>query len=432
MRVFKQLRTLAQDRRDARTSGVSLARLQQERLVALVVRADREVAFWRRRISEAGVDPEEIRSAADLAQLPILKRRELQEAPIGELLSDQVDRTRCVRVTTGGSSGRPLEVHRTRDDATRLNMSWLRPLLAHGLRPWHRRFEVSGVHNVPTGASGWQRLGMWRREVATVFSPPSAWVERLGQVRPDYLWGYGSAIKSLAQYVHDRAIDVPRVKGVFAVSDSTDDRGRDLVRRVFGCEIIDMYGATETGCIAWQCPVCRRYRVNADNVLVEVLRDGTPAAPGEFGSVVVTPLFSRAMPLIRYDLGDLAVVGEPTACSTGLPHLERLEGREDEALCLPSGNTLAPMFFDNVLKHFVEIRAWRAEQSRDLSVRLSVVAGSGYGEGVKSDLLRRIADNLPEALELEIEDVDEIEPDPSGKRRAVVTEAIPQKASERR
>ena len=105
-------------------------------------------------------------------------------------------------------------------------------------------------------------------------------------------------------------------------------RTRELCRSAFGAEIADTYGAQEAGHIAAQCPDCGDYHLSADASVIEILRDdGSPAAAGETGRVIVTPLHNYAMPLVRYELGDYAEVGTSApACERTLPTLRRNSG----------------------------------------------------------------------------------------------------------
>src|SRR5439155_11007545 len=100
--------------------------------------------------------------------------------------------------------------------------------------------------------------------------------------------------------VQDRGIEL-KFERLFSFAAVLDQETRDLCRSAFGAEIADTYGTQEVGHIAAQCPACGDYHISAETVVVEVLRDdGSPAAPGEVGRVIVKPLYGSAMPLIRY------------------------------------------------------------------------------------------------------------------------------------
>src|SRR5207249_8973126 len=99
---------------------------------------------------------------------------------------------------------------------------------------------------------------------------------------------------------------------------------RALIEAQFGCKVFDKYGAREFSGMAHQCDAHRGYHVNAESYIVEVVRDGRPAAEGEVGMVLVTDLNNRCVPMIRYQLGDLAVATSRVCpCGRGLPMIER-------------------------------------------------------------------------------------------------------------
>ena len=103
---------------------------------------------------------------------------------------------------------------------------------------------------------------------------------------------------------------------------------RDVCRRVFGAEIIDLYSSKEGGHIAHRCPTGSGYHINSERILVELLDDdGHPVPVGQRGRVVITPFHSTAQPLIRYDQGDLATFGEMCSCGRHLPLISSLDGR---------------------------------------------------------------------------------------------------------
>ena len=204
-----------------------------------------------------------------------------------------------------GSTGAPWEILYSRLDSSIANISWLRPQLAHGFYPWHRRFEISGPHNVNQPKRWYQRAGLLRRDGVSIFEEPAAWLSELASRRPDVVWGYSGSLRILARVIVDQGGLAHNPKLVFGVSDLLDDEGRALIAKAFGSKLIDLYGSAETGCLAWQCPTCPGYHLNSDTVITEFLSGAEPAPPGTAGRVVVTNLHSFGMPMIRYELGDI-------------------------------------------------------------------------------------------------------------------------------
>ena len=127
--------------------------------------------------------------------------------------------------------------------------------------------------------------------------------------------------------------------------------------------------------IALQCPEHPHYHVQAESLLVEVLgSDGAPCGPGETGRLVVTPLNNFATPLIRYEIGDYAEVGEACSCGRGLPVLNRILGRVRNMATLPSGETFWPRFYSDDLAKVAPIRQVQLvpRSVHDIDVRLVV------------------------------------------------------------
>src|SRR5262249_17522788 len=145
---------------------------------------------------------------------------------------------------------------------------------------------------------------------------------------PAYLAPVSGIIKDLALTLQRRGIEL-KFELLFSCAAPVDSELRALCRSVFGAEIADTYGAREAGHLAAQCPSCG---------------DGSPAASGETGRVVVTPLYNYAMPLIRYELGDYAEVGgtEPP-CGIKLPTLRRILGRHRNLFRFRDGTRVWPV-----------------------------------------------------------------------------------------
>lgn len=119
--------------------------------------------------------------------------------------------------------------------------------------------------------------------------------------------------------------------------------GRNLLERVFGARVFPLYSSKEGHKMAHPCPTGGRYHVNAEIVLVEVVDEaGTPCAAGETGRVIITPFFSTAQPIIRYEQGDFAIAGPVCACGRNLPVLADVVGRIKHLFALPGGIRVVP------------------------------------------------------------------------------------------
>jgi phenylacetate-CoA ligase len=170
----------------------------------------------------------------------------------------------------------------------------------------------------------------------------------LHRLRPDYLYVNGVVARQLALAQLDGDFPPIQIEQLLTVSDRIDPQLRELVREVFGARIIDRYSSEEFGYIALQCPVHDHLHVCSPSLIVEVVDDdGNACDVGVPGRVLVTSLHNFAMPLIRYDIGDIAEFGEP--CDTGLnwPVLNQVSGRIRDSITSPEGESYLVTFFDS-------------------------------------------------------------------------------------
>ncbi|OQY69874.1 MAG: hypothetical protein B6D47_08425, partial [Rhodocyclaceae bacterium UTPRO2] len=162
---------------------------------------------------------------------------------------------------------------------------------------------------------------------------------------PDYLITHASNLLALAQTSLARGVQLPRLRQARSYSEALRPDLREAVRAAWGVGVADAYSCEEAGYIALQCPLHEHYHVQAENLIVEILDEaGRPCGPGETGRVVLTPLHNFAMPLIRYEIGDYAEVGNPCDCGRGLPVISRIHGRRRNMIVLPDGRRHWPSF----------------------------------------------------------------------------------------
>jgi phenylacetate-CoA ligase len=173
-------------------------------------------------------------------------------------------------------------------------------------------------------------------------------LDKLHTLRPDYLYvnGVVSRQLALAQLESDR--EPIKIEQLLTVSDRIDPQLRTLVKEVFGARIVDRYSSEEFGYIAFQCPVHDHLHACSPSLIVEVVdENGIGCEVGVPGRVLVTSLHNFAMPLIRYDIGDIAELGEPCDAGINWPVLNQVNGRLRDSVTLPNGEFRLVTFFDS-------------------------------------------------------------------------------------
>ena len=299
---------------------------------------------------------------------------------------------------------------------------------------WHpydftRRFaSIRRVHGLPYEYPHGRHLTRWDDTATFPFATGHAIVlsiessiaqqaEWLGRVNPDYLMTYPSNLRYLAAHCHAHGIAVPRLEHVTSFGEVLSDETREECRRAWDVPVIDCYSAQEVGPIALQCPDSEVYHVQSEAIFVEVINDaGEPCRAGETGRVLLTPLYNYAMPLLRYEIGDHAVVGAPCACGRGLPVLTRILGRERNALLVGRrGERYWPAFGSRKLRALAPVVQHQLVQTSMTRLEARLVTERPLTPDEESSLRAHILASLPTRYELVMKYYDEIPRNSSGK-----------------
>ena len=196
---------------------------------------------------------------------------------------------------------------------------------------------------------------------------------------------------------------------------------REILEETFRGKVFDRYGCREVSVIASECEYHSGLHVNADALIVEV--EPAPNLPAGMGRVLVTDLLNRSMPLIRYEIGDLASLDSDMRCPCGrsLPLIGNIQGRTSDFLRLPSGRMIAGPSLALLAADMNDVRQVQFIQADPAHVTLKVVAGNGYCQRTEEELRRRMQPYLEQESSLTIVTADSIPSEPSGKYRFVKT-----------
>jgi phenylacetate-CoA ligase len=414
-----------------------LAGRQWRDLARLLEHARKEVPFYARCFAEQGLAPAELARARDLTPLPVVDRVQMMAEP--ELFQARRRAPGTFAKATGGTSGRPLRfLVDPLSDQWRLAVS-RRGYAWAGCRPGGRQVHLWSGDLIPPGRMARLKRGLHRALQGQVYVDsfhlgPAEMDRALALIsgwRPATLVAFTSAAEMLARHARGRRWRAPAsLRAVITGAESLYAHQRQLLEEVFACPVFETYGSREFMLIAGECALHQGLHVSEENLFVELLKDGRPAAPGEVGEVVVTDLHNFAQPFIRYRNGDLAVWAEGACpCGRGLKRLARLEGRILEVLRSPGGRELTGTFFPHLLKDFPAIRAYQVEQDRLDHLVIRLVLAQPLAQADQARILGLVAEALP-GLRPEIRLVDEIPLTAGGKRRVTIGLATPAEAAE--
>ena len=401
-------------------SPEDIAELQRRELSAMVRHAYERVPYYHDLFGSVGAKPADIRTAEDLRRIPITTRATIQSLPPEAIVARGTELGACKEITTAGSSGAPLCVVLRHSDSSFYDMVWARAALANGQK-LRDRVACLKFHVPPR--RWFERLGIWRKDIVSLALPAERQVDELVRCRPDVLRANAYQLVELAERLLRAGVGTVRPRLVFSMGSVLDEASRRLVARAFGGEVFDFYGATELGCIAWECREHDGYHINADTVFVEFVTPNGPAAPGEMGRVVCTGLHAFGMPFIRYDLGDVAVPDERRcACGRGLPMMRRIVGRADDFFVARDGTVRSPSIIVNRVKLIPGIARFHLTQRRDRRILARIVPADGFGDAARAQVVATLQKIMADGSKVDVETVPEIPADPAMKVRCLISE----------
>lgn len=418
-----RLKTLRELRRTQFDDPETIRRRQDEALGRIVRHAVGTCPFHRRRFADAGIDPAAVKGIEDLASLPVLTKTDIR-GHIDGILSAKFRREELVPARTGGSTGVALQVYCEERCREMRNAAAMRSDEWSGWRLGEPMGAVWGNPKRPVTLKN--RLRAWLRDriifLDTMQVNPrsmDAFLDEWDRLRPGLLFGHAHSLFILAEHVLATG-RVIRPTGIVATSMMLLEAEREVIERAFGTPVTNRYGCEEVSLIACECERHRGMHINADHNIVEFLRDdGTPCAPGEDGRLVVTELINRAMPLIRYEVGDRGVPSDRRCeCGRGLPLMEQVTGRTADFLVAENGDRVAGIsIIENSLTRIPGLRQMQLVQEQPCRLIANVVAGETWGEGTRDELIASLRRMLGESFEVDLRLVEAIPQEKSGKYR---------------
>ncbi len=406
-------------------SRARLEDLQQRRLQEIVRHAAAHVPYYRHLFAEYGIAPSQIQSADDLKRLPALSKETVRQRA-RELLADGYDRRRIRSESTSGTTGTPLTVYM--DDRTFLATKAVQYLHRYwgDYNPDDWIGVFGGYKVVPMGRRTppfWIRNYHDRQVHFSTYhlAPDRAglYLDAIAGSKVRYLRGYPSAIGLLARFSASAGRTLP-LRGVFLNSEPILPWQRKAIGEVFACPIYNYYGQIERVVIGAGCGASEHLHVSMETGIVEFVASDT--LPGR--SVVVgTSLLNRAMPLIRYEIDDVASPVENT-CPCGRNHclMSEVEMRAGDFLLTPEGSFLAPTGVSIAFNRSRGVASSQIVQDDPMHLTIRVVPEPEFTSDDAAALIRELRTWVGKTMKIDVETVDEIARTANGKFKFVVSD----------
>lgn len=358
--------------------------------------------------------------------VPVMQKRDLQQ-PLKFRLSQDFSKKSAYVGKTSGSSGHPFIFAKDRFTHA---LSWA------GFQDRYKWYQIdlnrslqARFYGIPLDFYGniqeklKDRISLRRR--FNIFDLSEKKMERfLNRFKNsefDYLNGYTSAILLFAKYVSDQGFVLkdlcPSLKLCIVTSEKLFDQDKELIEKSFGVPVINEYGASEVGLIAFEDQE-NHWIVNSEDLYLEILDENGRVLPyGEQGRVVITSLYNKAHPMIRYDIGDTGTLSEKSTAKK--PVLENLVGRTNDIARLADGKVVPGLTFYYVTKTVIEdsgnIKEFVIIQTKLDTFEIEYVSEEQLNEEQKARILDAIETYVGKNLKINFERKDVLKRSSSGK-----------------
>ncbi|MEQ3661841.1 MAG: phenylacetate--CoA ligase family protein [Flavobacterium sp.] len=313
--------------------------------------------FYKKIVGKDVLDPE----TSGWNELPVLTKKDLQQ-PLKERLSKGYSEKSVFVNKTSGSSGDPFVFAKDKEAHA---ITWASIIYRFG---WYKidfnKSYQARFYGIPLDFIGYnkERLKdfLSKRYRFPIFDLSDEKLDGVLQhfktKKFDYINGYTSSIVLFGKYLKSKKIiltDVcPTLKVCMVTSEMLFDEDKALLEKHLGIPIVNEYGASELDLIAFQNPK-GEWQVNSETLFVEILDENNQPVPnGVEGKIVITSLYNKAHPFIRYEIGDVGVLDEKSTSKK--PVLKKLIGRTSDVALLPSGKKSPGLTFYYVTKSIIE------------------------------------------------------------------------------
>ena len=407
------LRQLSKLRSSERIPRADLDSLQRSKLLQLIDFARTHVPYYSS--IDSDLSSHAHGSASEiLSSFPVLTKEDVRNAGPSLLAP------KCGRVflaSTGGSTGEPLHVTKSLRSVVMAEAALVRGMEWSGYRIGDRGIHLKTIARFTFPGRVRQKLRNERSfSIYGNHSECRSEIESITSFRPQFVMGYVSSLTRLAESVDGGPLTIPII---YSTGETLQNAHRKTIENSLGGRVYDYYGSNEVSSLAYECQFGCKH-VTEEHVVLEVLDKNDTPVWDQPGRIVVTDLDNEAMPLIRYEIGDIGVMTrEQCRCGRSLRVLKQIQGRTQDVIRSSSGNLLPSIWFASRFRELHQIRSYQVVQHAIDQVEIRFVPNGENALGEIERMRSQVEQELGGETCVTAVEVNSIELTPRGKSRLV-------------
>ena len=408
-----------------------LRNFQRKRFEELLTHCKKNVSYYREFLDT--YDEKSFKNF-DIKSLPILTKDILRNK-FNELKSDDLHSRDWMINSSGGSTGEPVKIiqdtYYSYHSEARKNICFQWAGLETGdnlIKLWGSERDILGTNRLLDKIKNFLKNEIILN--AFILSHPimKKFIKIFNSSKPSVILAYVNAIYELSNFAKNEDIKVSHQKSVISTSGVLYPFLRKEIEMIFGCEVYDQYGSREVSCIASECEYHNGLHISEETIILEIVdENGNECPVGVEGDVLVTSLVNYAMPIMRYKIGDRAIM-EPGFCICGRFHkrLKNVVGRSMDNFKLRDGTIIPSEYFIHfigvVLNRGILKKIQIIQKSYDV-IDLHVVYSNEeiLSEDIQN-IIQAVKKVMGENCTVNIHEKENIAPNNSGKYRYTICE----------
>ena len=408
-----------------------LRNFQRKRFEELLTHCKKNVSYYREFLDT--YDEKSFKNF-DIKSLPILTKDILRNK-FNELKSDDLHSRDWMINSSGGSTGEPVKIiqdtYYSYHSEARKNICFQWAGLETGdnlIKLWGSERDILGTNRLLDKIKNFLKNEIILN--AFILSHPimKKFIKIFNSSKPSVILAYVNAIYELSNFAKNENIKVSHQKSVISTSGVLYPFLRKEIEMIFGCEVYDQYGSREVSCIASECEYHNGLHISEETIILEIVdENGNECPVGVEGDVLVTSLVNYAMPIMRYKIGDRAIM-EPGFCKCGRFHkrLKNVVGRSMDNFKLRDGTIIPSEYFIHfigvVLNRGILKKIQIIQKSYDV-IDLHVVYSNEeiLSEDIQN-IIQAVKKVMGENCTVNIHEKENIAPNSSGKYRYTICE----------
>lgn len=407
-----------------------IAERQNALLRRMILHAYENVPYYREVFDSRGISPHDIRSSADLGCLPRMNKSIIRREH-SRLRARNAEKYGAYEVKTSGTTGQPVRFLLDRHANVLEFAYYWRWFSWSGYRLRERFAELSSSHFIRDPARIAQPYAFQRycgrlllNSIELSPSRAAQFATAVRRYRPRYLKGTPSAVSQVASLLHSLGIDDLRFNAVFTTGEMLLPATRRLISDTLRSPVLDSYGHMERTVAICECPAGSLH-VNPEYGVLEVGGETCPADGNlRKGVAIGTGLHCFAMPLLRYETGDVIVYdSKPGRCSCGrsMPTIVRVEGRLNDSVVTPDGRLITTLFL--VIDGAAGVKQGQIVQDNPDHLLVRVAPAKDWNRANAEALIRQLRQFVGEAMRITIQSESEesLRPGTGMKWRTVIS-----------